>query len=26
MPDAVITLINSAWKSQIKDGSGKAVY
>jgi phosphate transport system substrate-binding protein len=26
MPDAVIGLIKSAWKSQIKDASGKAVY
>jgi len=26
MPDAVVTLIQSAWKSQIKDASGKALY
>jgi phosphate transport system substrate-binding protein len=26
MPDAVVSIIQSSWKSQIKDGSGKAVY
>jgi len=26
MPDAVVTLIQSNWKSQIKDGAGKSVY
>ncbi len=26
MPDAVVKLIQSVWKVQIKDGSGKAVY
>ena len=26
MPDPVVKLIQSAWKSQIKDGSGKSVY
>jgi phosphate transport system substrate-binding protein len=26
MPDPVVKLIQSVWKSQIKDGSGKAVY
>jgi phosphate transport system substrate-binding protein len=26
MPDAVVKLIQSVWKSQIKDASGKAVY
>jgi len=26
MPDAVVTLIQSNWKSQIKDASGKALY
>ena len=26
MPDPVIKIIQSVWKSQIKDGSGKAVY
>ena len=26
MPDSVVTLIQSNWKSQIKDASGKAVY
>jgi phosphate transport system substrate-binding protein len=26
MPDAVVTLIQSNWKSQLKDASGKAVY
>jgi phosphate transport system substrate-binding protein len=26
MPDSVVSLIQSSWKSQIKDASGKAVY
>ena len=26
MPDAVVGIIESSWKSQIKDGSGKALY
>ena len=26
LPDAVVTLIQSNWKSQLKDASGKAVY
>jgi len=26
MPDAVVSIIQSSWKSQIKDGAGKAVY
>jgi len=26
MPDPVVKLIQSVWKSQIKDASGKAVY
>ena len=26
MPEAVVSLIQSAWKAQIKDGSGKSVY
>jgi len=26
MPDAVVSLIQSNWKSQLKDAAGKAVY
>jgi phosphate transport system substrate-binding protein len=26
MPDPVVALIKSAWKAQLKDGSGKAIY
>ena len=26
MPDPVVNMIQSAWKSQIKDSSGKPVY
>jgi phosphate transport system substrate-binding protein len=26
MPDSVVSLVQAAWKQQIKDGAGKPVY